>query len=252
MSTFAARWTAASCPGRASRRRSGRRYRRGPPVRAARRAALQHGDRVAAGDQRVGHGPAEHPVAPVTRTLTAAPAAGLPAPVPPTRPRGSVDLGGVPDVDRQRVGQQHRGHVTPGRRTHGAVSAGGASSRPPARRSRPRPPAGSRRPDTDDGGRPRPGPAARTRCSIPTGVTGPAVAIDVHQPALDPEPALRRRGGRHRRCGASRGARRWRARSPTAGRSGPSGARRRRRSRRSRPASSVSSPVGGADVRRAR
>ena len=183
------------------------------------------------------------PLAPVTRTFIApsprrhrrrpsptappgSPAARRTAPFRPScADLDPVDLGVVPDVHRQGLSDQHRRHRPAGRSPGGV---GRSPSEPAGRRGRSarRPPAGCRpgrrRPRRLPGRLPATGCRGSagqpvcTRCSIPTGVTGPsAVLITCTDAALHPEPAGARPAHRHRRCGASRGGRPRPGRSAT-------------------------------------
>ena len=112
------------------------------------------------------------PLAPVTRTLTARPT----RPPASTRSaqrghRGAVDLGVVPDVDRQRRGDQHGGHGHRRRRPHGggepapASDAGGGACRPPV------------------------GTTTTTTCWVPAGPT-PTTAAAAHRASSGLDPLL--------------------------------------------------------------
>ena len=163
-----------------------RRRRRRPAPRAARArpdgAAAPSRRRPRSASARAVAAPSI-PLAPVTRTFTA---------VPPGRPRSSrsaqrrqpepVDLGRVPDVDRQAADRSApprparsapRGRPPPG---SGSASGPRPSGRPcPA--PRPRQLLGSGRADPDGGRRRAPRPPPRPRCSIPTGVSGPSAVV---------------------------------------------------------------------------
>ena len=90
---------------------------------------------------------------------------------------------------------QHGGDRDRGRRADGAGQVGrgrrpAARARPRTARRRPRP-AGCRRARRRRTAAAATPSRASTRCSTPTGVTGPAgVGDHVHEPALDPEPAV--------------------------------------------------------------
>ena len=215
MSTFAARWTTASWPRQRRRRPRRRRRRRRAPRGSVEpgRAALEDRDGVAAGRQRARRRAA--PSMPA-RTGDQDPhgacrsAAGQHPLGPPGQP-ASVDLGVVPDVDRQRAVR---------RSTAATVPPAGARAPPPraARRASRR---GTRRAPVR-GPRRRPPPAASRAVPTPTtaaasttsaalrcaarprpGVTGPAaVAITCGPGGLRPTAGPRRRGARRRRCGA--------------------------------------------------
>ena len=141
----------------------------------------------------------------------------------PSGDGGAVDLRVVPDVDRQRAAHQDRGDVRVcGGRTDPAARSGAGQDVPArgrvARDDHDDDDLGAGRPDTDAGGCRRTSGRASTRCSIPTGVTGPrGRGDDVGEPALDPErPVVVEvadvagavpagvRGGRATRCAHSR------------------------------------------------
>ena len=234
-STLAARCTTASCPraapATAARSATSARTSRRPQPRGA---PLQHGDVVAAlragrGRRRPEHAARagdQHPHGRPTR-----PPASTRSAQRATRARSTLDACRM--STGRAGGDQHRGHGHPGGGADGGGEAGTGQR-----------PAGGGLVGRRAGASPA-GTTTTTTCWVPAGPTpthrgrGHGVERldplldpdrgerpvggrdDVHQPALHPQPARRRRGARRRRCGASRGRARSRARWPRAGRSGP-------------------------------
>ena len=185
MSTLAARCTTASWPATAARTAAAvgdvGEHLAVPQAGGRRCSTVTSSPRAASASATA---PPSIPLRPGDQDLHGRCPARPPASTPlgPAADPAAVDLGGVPDVDRQPRGAQHGGDVDARRRAHGASERLGSAAAARAGR-------GGRvahdddhhllraaRAHADDGGGVTPSTAS-TRCSTPTGVTGPAAVV---------------------------------------------------------------------------